>query len=406
MLRHIINLLKGQVTGRIESGFPERVLNLCAEYRIAFWDLTWESPVAFSFTLTRRDWKRLRKLTKHLDCDMTAVTWKGTPFFLGRIRRRYALWIGLILSIVLLIYGSFFIWDFQIEGNENVSEEEILRALEKYGVTFGTYGYAVDSFELRNYILLEIPELSYIAVNVKGCRAYVQVREATPAPELVSKQKPGNTVAAKDALITAIQPWDGEKQVLPGTMVKSGQLLISGVVQNDYSGVRYLRGMGKVYGRTWYTLRCQVPLTIQEKVPTDEQSVERAILIGKKRINLPFSSSNPGDTYDKITSWEKWTLPGGIALPVTMVTEKLQGYTLTERRRSEEEAARLANIVLTARLDSYLEEGEVLTRKLSSEAVGDTLMVTLSAECEEQIGKLVELPKESFLPEGKQINRN
>ena len=28
MLKHLVNLLKGEVTGRVESGFPERVLNL------------------------------------------------------------------------------------------------------------------------------------------------------------------------------------------------------------------------------------------------------------------------------------------------------------------------------------------------------------------------------------------
>ncbi len=39
MLKHLVNLLKGEVTGRVESGFPERVLNLCAEYGIVFWDL-------------------------------------------------------------------------------------------------------------------------------------------------------------------------------------------------------------------------------------------------------------------------------------------------------------------------------------------------------------------------------
>ena len=182
MLKHIVNLLKGQVTGRVESGFPERVLNLCAEYGIFFWDLQWESPVAFTFTMTRRDWKRLRSLSKRLDCGLTAVGWQGAPFFLGRLRRRYALWIGLGVCALLLAYSSFFIWDFEIEGNETVSQEEILRALEKYGVGFGTYGYAVDSFELRNLILLEIPELSYIAVNVRGCRAYVQVRERVYAP--------------------------------------------------------------------------------------------------------------------------------------------------------------------------------------------------------------------------------
>ena len=56
MLQHVVNLLKGEVTGRVESGFPERVLNLCAEYGITFWDLNWESPVAFTFTMARREW--------------------------------------------------------------------------------------------------------------------------------------------------------------------------------------------------------------------------------------------------------------------------------------------------------------------------------------------------------------
>ena len=392
MMRRVVNLLKGEVTGRVESGFPERVLNLCAEYGIAFWDLNWISPVEFTFTLARRDWKRLRRLSRRLDCDLTAVSWKGTPFFVGRLRRRYALWVTLTVCLAALFWGSFFIWDFEVEGNETVSQEEILRALEKYGVGFGTFGYSVDSFRLRNYLLLEIPELSYIAVNVKGCRAYVQVRERIPAPEIISKRRPGNTVAAKDALITAIEPWDGEKQVLPGTLVSEGQLLISGVVENDFAGARYLRGMGKVYGRTWYELRCQVPLTVREKTHTGQEQVRRALLVGKKRINLHFSSSISGDTCDKITTWDKWQLPGGVALPVTVVTETLRPYTLSERTRSEEEALRLADLVLTKRLAGCLEEGRLLERKLTSQVVGDTLLVTLSAECEEQVGKLIEMP--------------
>ncbi|MBD5149676.1 MAG: sporulation protein YqfD [Oscillibacter sp.] len=393
MLKHLVNLVKGEVTGRVESGFPERVLNLCAEYGIVFWDLSWASPVEFTFTMTRRDWKRLRRLSRKIDCDMTAVSWRGTPFFLGRMRRRYGLWITLGICTALLFCGSFFIWDFEIEGNETISQQEILRALDKYGIGFGTYGFHVDSSELRNQMLLEIPELSYIAVNVRGCRAYVQVRERIPEPEIISKREPGNTVAAKDALITAIQPWDGQKMVLPGTTVKEGQLLISGVMQDNVTGVRYLRGMGKVYGRTWYHLQCRVPLTVREKVYTGEEKVRRALLVGKKRWNLYFSSSILGDTCDKITTWDEWELPGGVALPVTMVTEKLRTYEITERERSREEALALADTVLTARLDGYVEEGEVLSRELTGEVADGCLVVTLSAECEEQVGRLVEIPK-------------
>ena len=394
MYRHITNWLAGQVTGRVESGFPERVLNICAEHGIHFWDLEWESAVSFTFTMTRRDWKRLRRLSKKLSCTMTALNWKGTPFFLGRLRYRFGLWITLLVSMVALLAGSFFIWDFEIEGNEAVSDLEILRALEKHGVTFGTFGFAVDSFDLRNDILLDLPELSYIAVNVKGCRAYVQVRERIPVPEIISKRQSGNTVAEKAALITRIKPYDGEKMVLPGTTVTEGQLLISGVVENDFSGARYLRGMGEVWGRTWYTLDCQVPLTVSEKVYTGEEATKRALILGKKRVNLYFGSSNFGDTYDKMITWDQCALSDAVPLPVTVVIQRLRQYEIRETKRTEQEAIALAETVLLERLEGYLEGGEILQTRLQKEIKGNTLLVTLIAECEEEIGKFVEIPKE------------
>ena len=201
-------------------------------------------------------------------------------------------------------------------------------------------------------------------------------------------------MAAKDALVTEIQPWDGEKMVLPGTTVTAGQLLISGVVEDDYSGVRYLRGMGVVYGRTWYTLQCRVPLTASEKRYTGEEETYRALLVGKKRINLYFGSSISLDNCDKILSWDTWSLPGGIPLPVTTETAVVRHYELEERRRTEEEALALADQVLTSRLAGYIGDGEVLSRELTGQVEGDTLLVTLTAECREQIGQFVEIPKE------------
>ena len=259
MLQQAVNFFKGHVTVRVEGGFPERVLNLCAARQIHFWDLNWETPISFTFTMTRRSFRELKKHQGKLGAELQVVGREGLPYFARRFRRRYVLVAGLGLCALLLLVGSFFIWDIQIEGNVRVSQEEIRRALDKYGVGMGTYSFSIQSEELRNQILLEIPELSYIAVNVSGSRAYVQVRERTPKPELVDKRQPGNTVAVRDGLVTAVQPYDGEKLVLPGTMVQEGQLLISGVTDDEQAGTRFLWGRSMPGPGTKCSARCPAP---------------------------------------------------------------------------------------------------------------------------------------------------
>ena len=392
MLQRAVNFCKGHVRLRVESAFPERVVNLCAARQIPFWDLQWESPIAFTFVMTRSSWKKLRQSAQRLDMDVRVVQREGLPYFALRFRRRHALVVGLALCALLSFFGSFFIWDFKIEGNETVSEEEILRALDTCGVSLGTFGYSVRSDELRNHILLMVPELSYIAVNVSGCRAHVQVRERVEPPEDVDKRQPGNTVAVRDGLVTAIKPYDGQKQVLPGTMVQKGQMLIAGVVDNEQRGTRFLRGMGKVYARTWYDLRCQVSATAVEKAYTGEESTKIAICWGKKRLNFYSSSSIPSENCDKITTRTKLTLPGGIALPITIVRETYRWYEPVERERTAEEAQALAEPALRSYMLAGMEEGTVSSESCTAVAWDGGYLVQLSAECEEQIGRFVPIP--------------
>ena len=61
----------------------------------------------------------------------------------------------------------------------------------------------------------------------------------------------------------------------------------------------------------------------------------------------------------------------------------------TETRRSREEAETLGTLVLERQLEALLGEGELLSRQVNSQVEGDTLLVTLSAECREQIGREV-----------------
>ena len=54
-------LLRGTLRVRVESAFPERVLNLCGAHGIAFSDLRWESVSALSFTIRAAERKKLER---------------------------------------------------------------------------------------------------------------------------------------------------------------------------------------------------------------------------------------------------------------------------------------------------------------------------------------------------------
>ena len=387
MLRGIVNRLRGQVRIRAECAFPERVLNLCGAQDLAFWDLEWESPTAFTCRLSRRDWKRLREAGKNLDCTFDLVGLEGAPYFLLRFRHRQALLMGLVGCALGLFLGSFFIWEFQVEGNETVPTERILRALEKNGVRLGTFGLSLDGEDIRNHVLLDVPELSWIAVNVSGCRAEVQVRERTVPPAMVDRREPCNLVARRAGLVKKVQTIGGVACVVPGSAVTEGQILISGVEDTDTVGARVLAGLGKVEARTWYGLTASMPLMALEKQYTGKEKTGVSLIFGSRRIKFFSNSSIDGAEYDKITSRYPLNLLG-VPLPVTVVVEKWRFYEAVPTARTAAEAEKAAEAILTAQLQEMVEPyGEVKSTLCSTRQKEDALIVTLSAECLEEIGE-------------------
>lgn len=396
MLKKAVKLLRGSVCVRAKSAYPERMLNLCSARGIEFWDVRWIDDTALSFCVARGDLRALRRAAEGCGAEVSIERTAGTPFFFARLRRRHALFAGGILCAALLLVNSLFIWDFEVTGNETVPTETILHALREHGVHRGTFIYSFRSQDICNRVLPELKDLCWVAVNVRGCKAYVQVRERVRAPERVNESEPTNVIAAKPGLITKVRALDGKKRVLPGTSVQQGQLLIAGVV--DTGGTekpsvttRFLAGKGEVWARTWYDLTVRVPLTYEKKVYTGKEKRSHTLIWGENRLKIGAKGSSICNVdCDKIKNQAQWTLFGLFALPVTWETETLLPYELEVTPRSRADAEAQGKDVLETYLAALLgEAGSVTQRRFSTAVEGDTLVVTLSAECEEQIGKEV-----------------
>ena len=54
MLNRLTNALRGKVRLEVEGAFPERLLNLCAQRGILFWNVEWLEATRLRFTVTRQ----------------------------------------------------------------------------------------------------------------------------------------------------------------------------------------------------------------------------------------------------------------------------------------------------------------------------------------------------------------
>lgn len=392
--------LRGQVRVEIICAYPERVLNLCAARGLPFRDLR-RRDNSLLMTVSQGDARRLRRALADTDCEMSIIRPVGFRAFLSALSRRQTLCVFAVIVPTALFLFSFFVWDYEIEGNRTVPEERILRTLERQGVGLGTFGLSLNGEDLRNHVLLEIPELEWISVNVSGCRAHVQVRERVKPPDMLDTDAPTNVIARRDGLILSVSALDGKAAVLPGTSVARGDLLISGAEYLETTGrTRMMSGRGSVKARTWRTLRTTVPLSSTEKRFTGEQMVNLSLIFGTRRVkffsNRRLTGLEPGTKYDKITKRTPLRLLG-VPLPLTVTREFCRVYEEVPTELSAEEAQKRGEAALMEQLETEVAPYGEIRSALCSARVRDGVMeVTLSAECAEEIGESVPLYADSI----------
>ena len=390
MYKKLRNALRGTVDITVECAMPERMLNLCAVRGVPFWDLQWRDEIHFTVSTTRSGAKQMEELAPKAGAHLVLGQEKGVPAAAGRLRRRYVLLGALAIFFAMVWYGNNFVWMLEVSGNDNVPTHAILRALERQGVRAGIRTTAIDQDVLRNHVLLELPDLSWLAVNVTGCTAHVQVVERHRPGELVKDTDYRDVVACRDGLVVRVEALRGRAQVAPGDTVTVGQKLISGRLDEVEGRAVLTHGMGRIYARTWYTLTMEAPLCYEKKLPAEKKHVRWAVDIGKKRIKFPTKGCTWGEKCDRMTLYRELTLPFGTALPITWVKETSVPYTLISTQRSIKEAQAIAQQELLRQLRQEMTPGgEIVSTDFAAQQQGTTLVVTLTAECREDIGQSV-----------------
>ncbi len=402
-MKKIINLLRGYIQWRVTGAFPERMLNLCAQHRLQFWGLVWEDSTTFVFRTAWPDRKKVLELLGKAMCEGKILSRKGIGAAAGDLGKRWGFLLGLALCLGAVSILSRFLLVVEVEGNQTVSTAAILWELQRLGVSPGAYGPAIEEKDVANRALLALPELSYMGINIYGSRAEVTVREAVKAPDLLEEDTPAHVVAATDGIILSLRADSGQAMFGEGDIVAEGEVLISGALdlrEPLYSdidmGYLVVRAAGAVRARTWRTLEESVPLSVSQKAYTGAEQTLHSLQILWGQLDFYKNSSISYGKYDKITCTRMLTVAGR-EMPLGLTTATIREYTLTQAPLNVEEAEQRLKDVLTQRINDLMDanDGVVLRSDFVTRMAGDVLTVTLLAECEEEIGRTVELPGET-----------
>ena len=382
-----VDFVRGTVRLRVTGAYPQQFLNRMAQQGTPFWEITRPGELQLETTVYRSDLPRCRQAAERAMCELETLRQSGLRARFYGLRRRPVLLVGLLLVVALALWSEQYIWTLDVEGNETVPAQEILRTLAELGVGVGTKWQTLDPQRLENRMLDRMPALSWFTINANSARAHVLVRERVPVPELVDTRQPTNVVAAKTGMIETMEVYDGQAVVEPGQMVQAGQLLVSGLTTPFRTTVLH-HAMAEVYARTWYDIRVLSTRETAQKCYTGGTETLWRLRVGNKLMKLSGNSGIYPGEYDKIVTTYPLTLPGGITLPVSLERVTLRYYTLEHQPQDE---AALRDRVLADSLQWL--RGEMVAGQIRSAAdtltdEGNRWSMEIHCECTEQIGVL------------------
>jgi len=392
-LQGIVNFFLGSVLLEIHSSYPERFFNLCARSGIEFWDMSVEDIGVFRVRMTVAHFRNLAPVAKRAMCRVHIIEKSGLPFFTNKFRKRGVLVFGFIVFCFVAWIFTSFVWVMEIDGYPGLDIVQLKEVLSESGLYVGAHTKSVNISELKNNVLIEMPELSYISVNFIGSHAHVTARKRTSPPEILPENVPCDIIADKDGVIFDITVKSGTPEVLRGDAVIRGQLLASGYMTGRAGSTVITHADADIRARTWQKKSARIQKNISSKIYTGEEKSLYTIIAFNKRIKLYINSGISYVKCDKIIKKTDLEFSDGIKLPLALEKATYREYD-TENASMEDD---VAYDYLSKGLHSSvnIEDGAELVKMDFKTSSDDKFAYgSITAECIEKIGKKREIPKD------------
>lgn len=386
-LEKTVNKIKGYVKINVYGFFVERFLNLALRENIKLWNIKKDGEGAATAFVSANEYKKIADIAKRTGCKINIEEKVGLPFFIVKHKKR-KIFLALFLLIALIIYAySLRIWNIEIIGDFDFSIVDIKEELELENVKLGVLKNTLNVDEIKNNIYIRRHDIAWIGINFKGTTAVVEVIQANLKKENELDKIPCNIFSTKEGMVYKLNVLEGSSAVKVGDIVKSGDLLVSGIVSSNLADDRYVNAKASIWLKTWYTTRIKIPY--ERDIISKTGNVERnyTLVIKNYKINL-INNDTKYEKYDKIISSNNLVLFGKFALPIELIETTYQEIAKDTVRYTKDQAILKAkNEAKNNVINKLKGMAEIVDTQIKTEEDEDGITVIITVECIEETGR-------------------
>lgn len=322
MFRTLRGIIKLEISG---SGY-EKLLNDMSENSIPCFNTKIEKEFLY-IEIYKKHLKKVDNICKKNNLRLNVVSYKGVIFKILKYNRRYGVIIGIILFLIISFFLSNIVIKIDINGNNNVSDEQIFDFLKRNNIDYWSFIPEIDMENMGRKLYVEFDEISWATVRNSGNVLIIDIREGTNKPDMVPINQKCNVISDKNAQIVKIKVYSGTPAVSEGDGVKKGDVLISGIVTDKFGKSATVRAEGEITARYTEEVCFYQPLESVYLTEYDKNEYKSLSLWGKKL----FEKNNISE--DKIIKTESRTNNFsifGIKLPIGISTDTYYLYEYKE----------------------------------------------------------------------------
>ena len=386
LLKILLKYILGYVRITVEGYYIERFINICTTSKILIWNLKREKGVKLHLNIGINDFFKAVKVAKKLKCRIRITKKRGIPFLINKYKKRKIFFITLIIIVILIGVSTNFVWNINIEVEDNLELQNIEQDIKEAGLEVGMLKKNVDTQEIINKIRLDRSDISWVGIELKGTNAIVKIVKATEAPEIIDEKDYSNIVAKKSGTITKIIAQNGTAQVKIGDEVEEGQILIQGTMEGKYTGTRYVHSLGEVEAIVKYSKTKRIYLKTVEKVTTGEKETKYRIKINNFQINF-YKTISKFNFYDTIETEKKFKIFSNLYLPISIIKITNQELQEIQKEYTVEEATEIGTKELEQEIEQEIGVGKnILGKNAEVTETEEYIEVSVTYEVIENIG--------------------